>query len=108
MEIDFIVSIDIGSARTRVLIAEIAESGGAKIVGVADRPSGGVEKGRITDEEKASKVLSRCIIEAERMAGVNVEGACLSFSSAGIRSFSSQGVLNLDMEGRSLIEKFSM
>ncbi|MDZ7859671.1 MAG: cell division protein FtsA [Candidatus Krumholzibacteriota bacterium] len=104
MEIDFIVGIDIGSVRTRVLIAEITESGGAKIVGAAGRPSAGVEKGRITDEEKAAKVLSRCIIEAERMAGVNVEGACLSFTSAGIRSFSSQGVLNLDM-GRQISDR---
>ena len=104
METDFVVGIDLGTIKTRVLIAEVVESGEIKIVGAAAKPSRGVKKGLITDEEEVAGVLGLCKVEAERMAGVNVEGACLAVSSASIKSFSSQGVLILH-GGRQISER---
>jgi cell division protein FtsA len=95
METVFVVGVDIGTVKSRVLIAEVLEFGGIKIVGVAAKPSRGIKKGRIIDEERVAGVLGSCKVEAERMAGVSVEAACLSISSESIRSFSSQGALTL-------------
>ncbi len=104
METDFVVGIDLGTIKTRVLIAEVVESGEIKIVGAAVKPSRGVKKGLIIDEEEVTGILGLCKVEAERMAGVNVEGACLAVSSASIKSFSSQGVLTLH-GGRQISER---
>lgn len=95
METDFIVGIDIGSSRTRVLISEVCESGEMKIVAAASNPTEGVKKGRITDERSVSEVLRLTKLEAEKMSGVEVEGACVSFSNSDIRCFDSQGMLTL-------------
>jgi len=104
MKTDFVVGIDLGTIKTRVLIAEVVESGEIKIVGAAVKPSRGVKKGLIIDEEEVTGILGLCKVEAERMAGVNVEGACLAVSSASIKSFSSQGVLTLH-GGRRISER---
>ncbi|MCD6378922.1 cell division protein FtsA, partial [bacterium] len=64
----------------------------------------GIKKGRIIDEEKVAGILASCKVEAERMAGVSVEAACLSISSESIRSFSSQGVLTLQ-DGKQISER---
>ncbi len=93
MENDFIVSVDIGTVKTRILVSEICQDGEIKIIGAVTNPSSGVSKGRVADPETLSEVVRLSREEAERMSGVEIEGACVSMSNADIKSFDSRGML---------------
>jgi len=93
---DIVTGLDIGSTAVRVAVGQRARSGereSLQIIGAAEAPSAGVNKGVITSIEDAISSVSACLEKAERITGVQVEHAFVSISGSHIASQESKGVV---------------
>ncbi len=91
-----ISSIDIGSSKTAVLIAQYRDDESTSkihIVGAASAKSKGVRKGQIVNIEEAVTSINEAVEAAERMAGYNISKAWVSVGGAHISSQNSHGVV---------------
>lgn len=94
---DIITGLDIGSTSVRVAVGQRASSGSGResiqIIGAAETPSVGVNKGVITSIEDAISSVSACLEKVERMTGVQIERAFIGISGSHIVSQESKGVV---------------
>lgn len=92
-----VVGIDVGSSAVRVVVAQAAgsnrEDSSPTILGAAQEPADGIQKGVITDVEGAVKSVTRALDRAERIAGVPIEHAYVSINGSHIMSQNSRGVI---------------
>jgi cell division protein FtsA len=89
---NFLTAIDVGSAKTCVLVAELTENGlRYRGHGLAD--SRGSRKGIIFDLDKAVASIQKAVEQAEDSAGVAVEHAILGVAGAHVRGINTHGGL---------------
>jgi len=96
-----LTAIDVGSAKTCALVAEITE-GGLRYRGHGVSESRGSRRGLIVDLEKAVASIQRAVDEAEAMAGVNVEHALVGLAGTHIRGVNSRGGITLGGRAREI------
>jgi cell division protein FtsA len=87
------VSIDIGTTKICVIIAQQLDVDRIEVLGVGKAPSHGLKKGVVVDIGKTIHSIKRAVQEAELMAGIKVESAYIGISGAHIHSLNSQGVV---------------
>ncbi|MFP3896302.1 MAG: cell division protein FtsA [Anaerolineales bacterium] len=87
-----IVGIDVGTTKICTLIGQVGEQGALRITGVGIASSRGVDKGVITDLEKASEAIGESIQKAESVSGHTVVAAYVGVGGAHIASRNSRGV----------------
>jgi cell division protein FtsA len=88
----FLTVLDVGSAKTCVLVAEITENGlRYRGHGLAD--SRGSRRGIIVDLEKAVASIQRAVERAEDCAGFPIENAVLGVAGAHVRGVNTHGGL---------------
>jgi cell division protein FtsA len=98
---NILTAIDLGSAKTCAMVAEITEAGlRYKGHGVSD--SRGMRKGLIVDLDKAVVSVQRAVEEAENTAQVPVERAVAGVAGPHIRAVNSQGGINLGARSREI------
>lgn len=86
----FLTAIDVGSAKTCVLVAEITDAGlRYRGHGLAD--SRGSRKGIIVDLEKAVASIQKAVEKAEDTAGFPIEHAVLGVSGSHVRGINTHG-----------------
>lgn len=76
-----LVGLDVGTSKTAVIIAE-AGVNSPKLIGAAISPSVGLQRGVITDLDAAAKSIGQALERAEKMAGVKVSSAIVSYNGA--------------------------
>lgn len=86
-------SIDIGTTKICVIIAQQLDADRIEVLGVGKAPSHGLKKGVVVDVAKTIYSIKRAVQEAELMAGIKVESAYIGISGAHIHSLNSQGVV---------------
>ncbi|HYO81580.1 MAG TPA: cell division protein FtsA [Bryobacteraceae bacterium] len=86
--------LDAGSSRTRVVIC-VLEDDTLRYIAHADGPSQGWSKGRITDAVAVSSTIRFVTAEAERRAGVTLEGVVVGCAGAGVEGNNSRAVYEL-------------
>lgn len=91
---NLIVVLDIGSAGTRVLVADVNEQV-LRYRGHGMVESAGMRKGLIAELGPAAKAVRRASEEAERVARVNVEGCMVGVGGPHIRGLNSSGGIQL-------------
>jgi cell division protein FtsA len=101
---EFIVSIDLGSERTSVLVGEVMHGGAFRIIGASSRPSAGIKKGTVIDMEDAAECVRETADHAARMAGVEIDCLCAGMSASHIRSFNSRGMISVPRDRREITE----
>ena len=87
---NFINVIDVGSAKTCALVAEITE-GGLRYRGHGVAESRGSRKGVIVDLEKAVASIQKAVERAEDTAGAPVEHAQVGVAGAHVRGLNTHG-----------------
>ncbi len=89
------VGIDIGSAVTKVIVAESqsGEKTKPRIIGAGFAISEGVRHGYIVDAEEAAKSLRHAIDQAQKSSGYKIEKAYFSIGGAGL-----QGIMGSSMQ----------
>lgn len=96
-----LTAIDVGSAKTCALVAEITETG-LRYRGHGISESKGSRRGLIVDLEKAVASIQRAVDEAEAVAGVNVENALVGLAGMHIRGVNSRGGISLGGRAREI------
>ena len=89
---NFLTAIDVGSAKTCVLVAEIAETG-LRYRGHGLAESRGSRKGIIVDLDKAVASIQKAVERAEDSAGFSIEHAILGVAGSHVRGINTHGGL---------------
>ncbi len=104
----FVSALDIGSAKTRAVIAQLCEveedlelgDGGEgstrlRIVGVGEERTRGVERGEFVDIAKVASSIRAAADEASVMASVEIKDVVVSLSGRHARAIDSVGAISL-------------
>jgi cell division protein FtsA len=98
---NFLTAIDVGSAKTCALIAEITDMGMRyRGHGVAD--SRGSRKGVIVELDKAVSSIQKAVETAEDIAGAPVEHAIIGIGGAHVRGINTHGGISLGTRPRDI------
>ena len=89
---NFLTAIDVGSAKTCVLVAEITDTG-MRYRGHGLAESRGSRKGIIVDLEKAVASIQKAVERAEDSAGFAIEHALLGVAGPHVRGINTHGGL---------------
>ncbi|MFA6908563.1 MAG: cell division protein FtsA [Patescibacteria group bacterium] len=91
---EIITGLDIGSSMVRVAMGQLDVNGrGIQILGVAEAPADGLNKGSVTSIEDAVSSVSSALEAVERMTGIPVEHAYLGIGGTHISAQESHGVV---------------
>jgi len=85
-----LMAIDVGSAKTCALVAEVSDTG-LRYRGHGLAESRGSHKGIIVDLDKAVGAIQKAVEQAEDLAGVPIEHALLGVSGTHIKGVNSHG-----------------
>lgn len=88
-----LVSIDIGTTKICVLVAQQVAADHVEILGMGRAPSDGLQKGVVVNVSKTVQSIKAAIKEAELVSGIAIESASIGISGAHIRSMNSHGVV---------------
>jgi len=98
---NLLTAIDVGSAKTCALVAEVT-SNGLRYRGHGVAESRGSRKGVIVDLEKAASSIQKAVEQAEDAAGVPIERALLGIGGAHIRGVNSHGGISFGTRAREI------
>ncbi len=87
------VGLDIGTTRIRCVIGEPASDGAMNIVGIGESESKGLRRGVVTSTESVAESIRKAVEEAERVSGLDVEGATVNLSGEHLRGENKNGVV---------------
>src|SRR5271165_4472616 len=100
-EPNFITAIDVGSAKTTVLVAELSENG-LRYRGHGISDSRGLRKGVITELDEAVGSIQKAVERAEDVAGIPIEHALVGIAGAHIRGMNSHGGITFGARSREI------
>src|SRR2546426_9218036 len=96
-----LTAIDVGSAKTCALVAEITDSG-LRYRGHGVAESRGSRKGVIVELDKAVASIQKAVESAEDIAGAPVEHALIGIGGAHVRGVNSQAGISLGTRPRAI------
>jgi len=99
-----ISAIDVGSAKTCVLVAEAGE-GGLRYRGHGTSPSRGSRKGVIIDLERAVASIQKAVEQAEDISGAPIEHAIVGVAGAHVRGVNAHGGLSFGTRLREIAKE---
>ncbi len=92
-----IAGLDIGSAKTTVVIAEatgdLHRQTSLKILGVGQARTTGLRRGIVADIEETTRSIKKAIEDAERMAGLKIESIYAGIAGEHVRAMTSTGIV---------------
>ena len=77
---DLITALDIGSTKICCFIAELGETGRARVIGIAHHASQGIKSGAIVNMEDAQNAVIGAVNAAEQMAGTTIREVFVNVS----------------------------
>ena len=92
-----VAGIDIGSARTAAVIAEIVgavpKRPGIRVLGVGYARTTGLRRGMVADIEETTRSIRQAMGEAEKLAGVQLDGAFVGIAGEHVQAMTSRGIV---------------
>ena len=92
-----IAGLDIGSAKTTVVIAEAigdtSRQPPIKVLGVGQARTTGLRRGIVSDIEETTRSIKKAVEDAERMAGVQIESIYAGIAGEHVRAMTSKGIV---------------
>lgn len=101
---DYIVSLDIGTSKVRVIIGEI-NNGNINVIGVGSAESRGMKKGAIVDIDQTVYSIREAVDQAERMVDVSIHEVIVGIAGNHIELQPSQGVVAVSSEDREIADE---
>lgn len=97
-----VAGLDIGSAKTTAIIAEVVgelpKHPRIKVLGVGQARTAGMRRGVVADIEETTRSIRKAIQDAERMAGVEVQGLYAGIAGEHVQAMTSTGVVAVNGE----------
>jgi cell division protein FtsA len=97
----YLVGLDIGSTKTCVLIAELADDQ-LKFLALGAAESKGLRKGSIVNLDATVSSIRRAVEEAEGVSGIPVESALIGVAGSHVRGLNSRGGVTLGNRPRDI------
>src|SRR5207244_13471480 len=85
-----IVGLDIGTTKTRAIVAEAREDGKAHVIGVGTSPSRGLRKGVVVNIESTVESTRRAVDEAEMKSGTQINSVYVGIAGSHIKGLNSE------------------
>jgi len=101
---NLLTAIDVGSAKTCALVAEVTEAG-LRYRGHGVTESRGSRKGVIVDLEKAVASIQQAVEQAEDAAGAPIEHATVGVAGGHVRGVNSQGGVSFGSRPREILRE---
>ena len=89
---NIIVGLEIGTSKVCAVVGEQGVEGALNIIGLGQARSRGVRKGEIVDAALAEEDVRNAIVEAEKMANVEIRSVYLGVTGGHIRGFNNHGI----------------
>ncbi|NOX36321.1 MAG: cell division protein FtsA [Calditrichaeota bacterium] len=105
MEGRLITGLDIGTTKVCAVIVKEDTDGVMNVVGVGSAPSYGIRKGVVVNIDKTVQAIQQAMEEAQRMAGVEVDGVFVGIAGDHIRSLNSKGIVGVSRDDREITEE---
>lgn len=106
---NLISGLDIGSNSVRMVVGQLMEKENGnpelQILGAAEVPSEGVQKGAVSSIEDVVSSISACLERVERMVGVPIDSVWVGISGLHILSQSSKGVVAVSKANSEISEE---
>jgi cell division protein FtsA len=97
-----IAGLDIGSAKTTVVIAEAVgerkSRPSLRILGVGQARTTGLRKGVVSDIEETTRSIKKAVEDAERMAGTKIDAIYAGIAGEHVRAMISKGIVAVNGE----------
>ena len=90
---DLIVSMDIGTSRIVVLVAEITPEGVYSLIGMGEAASRGLKKGVVVSIDDTVSAMQRALEDAELMANCKITQVYTGISGSHVRALNSHGMV---------------
>lgn len=88
------VGIDIGTTTVRCAIGLIKPNEQqVSLVGIGEAPNTGFRKGTVVDISETVQAVDQAVANAERMAGIQINGATININGTHIQGLDSQGTI---------------
>ncbi len=87
-----IVGLEIGTSKICAVVGEINAAGSLNVVGLGQSRSRGVRKGEIANPSTVADDVRTAIVEAEKMADVEIRSVYLGVTGGHIRGFTNRGM----------------
>jgi cell division protein FtsA len=95
-----VAGLDIGSAKTTALIAEVIgdfpKHPSIKILGVGQTRTTGLRKGVVADIEESTHSIQKALTDAERMAGARVPEVYAGIAGEHVSAMTSKGIASIN------------
>ncbi|MEK6759853.1 MAG: cell division protein FtsA [Deltaproteobacteria bacterium] len=89
---NIIVGLDIGTTKICTIVGEKTKDG-VEIIGIGSHPSKGLRKGVVVNIESTVESIKQAVVEAELMAGCEINRVYCGIAGGHIRAFNSHGVI---------------
>jgi cell division protein FtsA len=99
------VSLDMGTSKTAVVVAELGDDGHVRVVGHGEAPSRGIKKGVVVNMEATTKSIEQAMKEANEMASCTVQSVFASVTGSHLKSQNSQGIVPVAKPHREVTPK---
>jgi cell division protein FtsA len=92
-----VAGLDIGSARTTAVIAEVVgevpKRPGVRVLGVGHSRTTGLRRGMVADIEETTRSIRQAMGDAEKLAGVQLDGAFVGIAGEHVQTMTSRGIV---------------
>lgn len=92
---NFVVGLDIGTTNISVVVAATGADGKIEITGVGTSPSKGLRKGVVINIESTVDSISKAVMQAETMSGVEINSVYAAISGNHIKGLNSHGIVGI-------------
>lgn len=92
---ELLVSLDVGSTRVVVMVAEINEDGEMEIIGLDRKESKGLTEGKVTDIEATKNAINRAIEMVERQSDCQIKSVWTSITGSHIELKTATGMITI-------------
>src|ERR671938_378439 len=97
-----VAAIDIGSAKTTAIIAEVGgdvpKNPHLRVLGVGQARTTGMRRGLVADIEETTRAIQRALQDAERMAGAQVSDVYAGIAGEHVEAATSKGIVAISGE----------
>ena len=93
---EIIAALDVGTSKILALVAEINEQRELKVIGCGTEPSSGLKKGVVVNIEATVNSIDQAIIEAEKVAGCEINTVFAGIAGSHVRSFDGHGIVRIN------------
>jgi cell division protein FtsA len=101
---NFLVGLDIGSKKIKASAGFLDSDGKIQILGTTSSDSMGIKKGVVVDIENASKSISICISQLERIIDDNISEVYISIPDLECESIVNKGIVAISSSSREINE----